>query len=531
MKKPRISLCMIVKNEEHNLPRCLDSVQGQVDEIVVVDTGSTDRTVEVASRYGAKMVTFAWNGDFSAARNVSLDHASGDWVLWLDADEELLEGTGGMTLPELAASTDVDAYLVPIQNMKADGSFTAHFAVRFFRKLEGIRFEGKAHESVGDWLLRQNARIAQSPVPIRHWGYAVSDGELQRKLDRNLELLMAQLKQTPNSSYVHYYIGMTLIGKKDFEGSFRHLQKAHELGPETPNMECLVANMIAHHHLHRCQYDEAEKWARRSLAVTTQQHTGRLFLGIALYNQKKFAEALPLLQGAYQFQRQPLMRRRSDISLEHAHGEKELLWAVARSAYEVGRYPLAYQFLERLSRSYSPDGTVALLQGLCALAMESYRSATCHFQQAGALGASWAVLGAPWVQALLRLDRADEALRVLEDAGASFFHNEKAGSIFTTLVERCFESQRIGALSKVLERIVRNGPTHPLVLDALAVCRIKAGDYARAAEALEALLELDPGNPEVRRRLAAVWYGLGDRERAAHLLRHGRSREAVGAMW
>ena len=83
----RISLCMIVKDEEEMLPGCLAAVAEHVDEIVVVDTGSTDRTVEIAESFGANVVEFPWNGSFADARNVSLDHATGDWILWLDADE------------------------------------------------------------------------------------------------------------------------------------------------------------------------------------------------------------------------------------------------------------------------------------------------------------------------------------------------------------------------------------------------------------------------------------------------------------
>ncbi len=90
----RISLCMIVKDEEEMLPRCLAAVAEHVDELVIVDTGSTDRTVEIAESFGADVVEFPWNGSFADARNVSLDRATGDWILWLDADEVLDDGPG-----------------------------------------------------------------------------------------------------------------------------------------------------------------------------------------------------------------------------------------------------------------------------------------------------------------------------------------------------------------------------------------------------------------------------------------------------
>ncbi|MCH8018826.1 glycosyltransferase family 2 protein, partial [candidate division KSB1 bacterium] len=88
-KKPSLSLCMIVKNEEEYLQECLESIEDVVDEIIVVDTGSTDRTVEIARQFDAEVHHIPWNDDFAAARNESIKHASGDWILQLDADERL----------------------------------------------------------------------------------------------------------------------------------------------------------------------------------------------------------------------------------------------------------------------------------------------------------------------------------------------------------------------------------------------------------------------------------------------------------
>src|SRR5205807_4207160 len=88
-ERQRVSLCLIVKNEEDNLPACLGSAADLVDEVVVVDTGSQDRTKEVAARFGAKVFDFPWVDDFAAARNESLRHATGDWAFWMDADDRL----------------------------------------------------------------------------------------------------------------------------------------------------------------------------------------------------------------------------------------------------------------------------------------------------------------------------------------------------------------------------------------------------------------------------------------------------------
>ena len=91
-----ISACMIVKNAEELLPQCLESVKDVVDEIIVVDTGSTDKSIEIAESYGAKMYHHPWENDFSKHRNQSIGYATGDWILWIDADEAVKEGCGSM---------------------------------------------------------------------------------------------------------------------------------------------------------------------------------------------------------------------------------------------------------------------------------------------------------------------------------------------------------------------------------------------------------------------------------------------------
>lgn len=522
MQNPTISLCMIVKNEARNLPRCLESVKGQVDEIVIVDTGSDDGTLDVAARYGAKCLTTAWNNDFSAARNVSLEHASGEWILWLDADEELLPPPYGITLRQLATEAQGGAFLVPIENVLPDGKSSVHCAVRFFRKFDGIRFEGKAHEHVGNWLLRHRIPLDRSPVAIRHWGYATSKDLLVQKLDRNLKLLEEQVSQNPRESFAHYCLGMTFLAKNEFDRSLRHFERALELGPPTDNLESLVLNMLSFHQLHRRKYLEAERLARRSLETTPEQHTARLFLGLAFYHQHDYARALPLLAGAYQFQRLPFERRRSDLSLEQYYDEAELVWVVAHSAYEVGRYSLAHQFLQRLTRLVQPpNATIMVLSGLCAVALGAFKEAVSCFDEARRLGAPWSDMGAPWVHALIHSGLLDQALSILQDSGLEFFDHPQAENVFGLLVERHFQADLVQPLVRVLARLA-NGEGSPIVLlDALAICWIKLQKFGEAARVLENLLARDGDNREVQRRLAAVYARMGREDMVARVLQSG----------
>ena len=142
---PTISLCMIVKNEEENLARCLDSARDIVDEIIIVDTGSTDRTVDIAESYGARVFYHPWEGSFSKARNYSLKYATCDWILILDADEELnKEGTP--RLKEIAENNECPVVSFIIKN-KYKNSTQEGYAqmVRLFKNFSGVHYKGIVH--------------------------------------------------------------------------------------------------------------------------------------------------------------------------------------------------------------------------------------------------------------------------------------------------------------------------------------------------------------------------------------------------
>src|SRR5438034_11627278 len=122
IERPLLSLTMIVKNEEENLGRCLASVSGIADELIVVDTGSTDRTVEIARQHGAQVYHFKWCDDFAAARNVSLQHATGRWCLHLDADEWVVEKEPGALRAELMGQPEGRYFMrVPVKSLMSQG--------------------------------------------------------------------------------------------------------------------------------------------------------------------------------------------------------------------------------------------------------------------------------------------------------------------------------------------------------------------------------------------------------------------------
>jgi len=186
--KPFVSLCMIVKNESANLPRCLQSAKSFVDEIIVVDTGSQDDTVAIASQFGAKVYTFEWCNDFSAARNVSLAQATGEWILVLDADEELI-AQSRLTPDQINSSPDILAYRVQWTNANVKESLTPLYPTRLFRNLPELRYISRFHEQIvyqEKPFTHHQAEYLQG-FKILHYG----NGEdvLARKYQRNISIL------------------------------------------------------------------------------------------------------------------------------------------------------------------------------------------------------------------------------------------------------------------------------------------------------------------------------------------------------
>jgi glycosyltransferase involved in cell wall biosynthesis len=192
--KPAISLCMIVRNEQEHLAACLESVRGVVDEMVVVDTGSLDNTVEIARARGARVVAHAWEGSFSIPRNISLAHARGEWVLILDADEKLAEEAGA-ALAALIRNRNASGYRLLIE---LHPEWTEMRSLRLFRNSPMLRFSGVFHEELTipaehqAMLRNANARIIHKP-----W----CQEDFNRKLTRNMGMLKSHMKEYPDGIY------------------------------------------------------------------------------------------------------------------------------------------------------------------------------------------------------------------------------------------------------------------------------------------------------------------------------------------
>lgn len=190
LKKVNLSLCMIVKNEKENLPRCLASAKPYVQEMIVVDTGSDDGTPEIAANYGAKVSSFEWCDDFAAARNYAISQASGDWILVLDADEELIVELDNF-LEELTLNPDVLAYLVGIHQVhEFEENVTVEYSVKFFRNISSLRYVYRYHEQLKyeNYFFSLNQLKIIDGLKLLHYGNT-KERERQKNISRSIPML------------------------------------------------------------------------------------------------------------------------------------------------------------------------------------------------------------------------------------------------------------------------------------------------------------------------------------------------------
>ena len=225
--RPRVSLTMIVRDEERNLPACLGSVRGLFDETVVVDTGSADRTAELARAFGARVFDFVWVADFAAARNAALARARGDYAFWLDADdvldpperEKLAALLAGLRRGDDAAHV---ARCACDPGPGGDGGQTVVDHVRLFPLREEVRWAYRVHEQILPALRRAGVPVRWSDVTVRHTGYA--DPALRaRKLGRDAAILREELADRPGDPFVLFNLGSIAVERRDWPAALGHL--------------------------------------------------------------------------------------------------------------------------------------------------------------------------------------------------------------------------------------------------------------------------------------------------------------------
>lgn len=225
--RPLLSLAMIVRNEQEFLEGALESARGKVDEIVVVDTGSTDRTVEIAESMGARVFRFAWTDSFSEARNESLRHVTGRWVVILDADERLVGDGWNELRAHLASTSEPGGYALLLVNATLSGrAMKSFYPARVFPNDGSLVFRGRVHNRP-----ERRDRVG-APYPHRafagpqivHYGYDFDVYARREKAKRSLPLIEAELAERPDDLLYRYYRARELLAVRRTEARSDELQ-------------------------------------------------------------------------------------------------------------------------------------------------------------------------------------------------------------------------------------------------------------------------------------------------------------------
>lgn len=220
-KKLKISACYIVKNNSAELKISLGSLKKFVDEIVVVDTGSTDDTVKVAKKFGAKIFYYNWNDDFSAPRNLALKKCSGDWIIFLDADEFFSTETAKnisfvVERAEEFKQNAVQVFLINIDKDNGNAVQGTDYVVRIMKNQKNLHYVGKIHEELrlGEKILSDVITCPQNILTLYHTGYSTSINK--SKAERNLKMLLSELSETTEPQRIYHYIAQCYKGLGDF---------------------------------------------------------------------------------------------------------------------------------------------------------------------------------------------------------------------------------------------------------------------------------------------------------------------------
>jgi GT2 family glycosyltransferase len=246
------SLTIIARNEENNLPSCLESVKGVFDEIVVVDTGSADRTVEIARSFDARVFDFVWVDDFAAARNAALARATGDYAFWLDADDVVdpPEREKLQSLLRSLRASDQTAYVVrcacdPGEDGSGGNTVVDH--VRLFPLREDVRWTYRVHEQMLPALMRLGIPVRWSDVTVRHTGY--KDAALRaRKLDRDRKILREQFAERPDDPFTLFNLGSDAVERNEWREALQYLRRSLSLSARTDSITRKLFALISRAH-------------------------------------------------------------------------------------------------------------------------------------------------------------------------------------------------------------------------------------------------------------------------------------------
>jgi glycosyltransferase involved in cell wall biosynthesis len=503
-----LSLCMIVKNEERFLGECLRSVAGVVDEICIVDTGSTDRTVEIAAEFGAKIEHHLWRDDFAWAKNKALAMATHRWVLVLDADEEIAPESLALLRSLRKTPAGITAIYVSIRNLiddEAGAATMTHMLPRIFPNTRRIRYRNRIHESIvldGE----SEVQIVVSPIVVIHKGYAKAVIKDRDKTKRNAPLLSAALEDGGDQEYAYFNYGTAAITAGDVDAGIEGLEKSFTYMTNVRSFHSVAYAMLASAYAEREEGDRALTVLDEGLERCSGHPTLLFTKGYVLSLQRRFDEAREWYERAIETPADP--RRHFVVDDEIRQWKAPLNIGV--TFIKEARHEEAIPWFER-GFSAKPESTrLRTILAACYERVGRFYDAERLLREAAQHGGSQGFV--ELVNLLLRRRRFAEALELVDRA-----------EVAAPRVRAALQLSAAVAL-----RDERLGDPEPYALRALEL----APGFGQALAFLDAWYAAVGREPErVRLRadeLAAPLVECGDYIRRTHrLLEEGRVQDAL----
>lgn len=347
--KSTISLCMIVRDEENSLTLCLNSVKDIVDQMVIVDTGSKDKTIQIAKIFGADIYQFQWCNNFAEARNESIKYATGDWVLWMDADETL----DPRSIPELKEIThekNKDTYYSVRISSRNDyqNKVTYSDAHRIFPNGLGIRFENRIHEQIYRSAKNAGAKEVITGIHIIHEGYNLTEEEYQKKLLRNLPLLEKMVEENKQDSYAHFTLAQNYSGLKQYKNAIKHFKIAIQSDTLGNSLTMDALNVMSQTYSYLEEWEKAKKYSMQSIKLNPVQSGAYYMLYKCDEHQNNYKQAVEhltfLLRNTKKLNSQPQNIKNDVLVSEH-----RIIRTLGDTYVKIGRQDKALEFYSQLT--------------------------------------------------------------------------------------------------------------------------------------------------------------------------------------
>ncbi|MCX6150716.1 MAG: glycosyltransferase family 2 protein [Ignavibacteriales bacterium] len=491
-----LSLCMIIKNEEKYLRDCLESVKDVAEEIIIVDTGSSDKSLEIAESFDSNIFHFTWINNFSAARNFAISKCTGDWILYLDADERL-SAKSISELKVLVSRNENIGIKCIVKNIDAEFNRTNTMKyTRLFRNQPEVKFAGRVHEQIDSSLLQLKYKIVDSSIEIIHLGYNISSDAKKGKAKRNLQLLLEDY-ETSNSAYCAYQLAQTYNVLDDNENAIKFSFEALEKNELNIQQRAISCGLISNIYLKEHKVEAAHKFVIEGLKFDGKQPylnllASKIYLRLQNLSKAEYYCAMALEQN------NRLFTGNNYSSIDIILSEDEIIYfgiilaIQSENKKNLDFYLTALEKYLRIQPGNNFDKKIGLIKKLCSKIRLSENE---EMELVGLINRK----NLDYFLEFLRIYNFSESkLRILEKLAYSFSKEPGFVSLYgVTLADNNLVEKAI----TVLESLVDSNESEPSTLFHLISLYVKSNQVNKISGYIN-FLETNYSNiPEIKARL------------------------------